>query len=199
MISHWRSLLGCYPYCQYALVSIATVRRLHVSRMPVLPSSACVASWKVGGRVITNRAFCIPFRFSHTAPGGDLNQKPNNIELSRSLSLQEKRSNGHVLMNGHVSSNPNGSDVVDRGRSGTGVSRTNSLDRSTSSPAKVDVGVVVLIQTLLSSRFSLKILFWLYLHPFIICSLLLLFIRVCIFTRSLFRSCSLSFILLKFD
>lgn len=107
--------------------------------------------------MITNRAFCIPFRFSHTTPGGDLNRKPNNVELSRSHSLQEKRSNGHVLMNGHVSSNPNGSDVVDSGKNGTEVSRTNSLDRSTSGPAKVDVGVVVLIQTLFSRRFSLKI------------------------------------------
>nr|KAG5698627.1 hypothetical protein BaRGS_003141 [Batillaria attramentaria] len=85
-------------------------------------------------------------RYSHVLANGEL--KPNNIELSRSQSLQEKRSNGRVLNgvvphgNAHVSANPNGEEN-ERGRSGSrggggggGVLRTNSLDRSTSSPNK---------------------------------------------------------------
>ena len=70
-------------------------------------------------------------------PNGDINKKPNNIELSRSQSLQEKRSGSHVLMNGHVNTNPNGNDVTDLTLNGGNVQRTNSLDRSANSPSRV--------------------------------------------------------------
>ncbi|KAK7098336.1 titin homolog [Littorina saxatilis] len=76
-------------------------------------------------------------RLNHTTANGDLNQKPNNIDISRSQSMLEKRSNGHVHMNGHVNTNPNGNDVTDGGRSGGAVQRTNSLDRASAGPAKI--------------------------------------------------------------